>query len=89
MIPLTYLPPNKPNILLQKPIKNLKMDDCWLMKVEIGKSVEVHHFDFYHFNQTELSDSTPMIIILEVSFCIYFISINVYAFRLSQITILF
>jgi hypothetical protein len=32
MIPLTYLPPNKPNILLQKPIKNLKMDGCWLMK---------------------------------------------------------
>uniref|UniRef100_A0A914PAX1 SUN domain-containing protein n=1 Tax=Panagrolaimus davidi TaxID=227884 RepID=A0A914PAX1_9BILA len=72
MIPLIYFPPNEPNILLQRPIKNLKMDDCWLMKgskvyveIELGKSVEVHHFDYYHFNQNELSDSTPKIITIE------------------------
>uniref|UniRef100_A0AC35GWW7 SUN domain-containing protein n=1 Tax=Panagrolaimus sp. PS1159 TaxID=55785 RepID=A0AC35GWW7_9BILA len=72
MIPLIYLPPNEPNILLQKPIKNLKIDDCWLIKgskgyieTELGESVEVHHFEYYNFNQIELSDSTPKITTVE------------------------
>jgi hypothetical protein len=35
------------------------------VEIELGKSVEVHHFDYYHFNQTELSDSKPKIITVE------------------------
>jgi hypothetical protein len=71
-IPLIYLPPNEPNILLQRPIKNLRLDDCWFMKgsngyveIELEKAVNVHQLVYHHFNQTKISDSTPKIIDVE------------------------
>uniref|UniRef100_A0A914P2A0 SUN domain-containing protein n=1 Tax=Panagrolaimus davidi TaxID=227884 RepID=A0A914P2A0_9BILA len=71
-IPLIYLSPNEPNILLQRPVKNLRIDDCWLMKgsngyveIELEKAVYVHQLVYHHFNQTGISDSTPKIIDVE------------------------
>uniref|UniRef100_A0AC34FB12 SUN domain-containing protein n=1 Tax=Panagrolaimus sp. ES5 TaxID=591445 RepID=A0AC34FB12_9BILA len=71
-IPIVYLPPNEPDLLLQRPIGNLTINDCWLMKgsegyveIKLHQAVKVHHLDYHHFNQTELYDSMPKIIIVE------------------------